>query len=246
MPVPPLKELLDAACHFGHKREKWNPHMAPYIYGVRKGIHIFDLEKTHEQLINLCEELKKLQKEGKSILFVSTKQQSTALIEELGEALGQPTVTKKWLPGLLTNWETLRKRIKYYLDLQQSFKTGEVEKYTKKEQQSLRKKLAKLDTALSGVCTMTGVPQAMFVIDAVLDNVAVREARKLNIPVFGICDSNADPDDFAAFVPANDDAVKSIALILHTVNVELGGKAPVVQEQKPEQEEGKEPSDATS
>ena len=245
MAIPSPKELLDAACHFGHKREKWNPHMAPYIYGVRKGIHIFDLEQTHELLGHLCEELKKLQKEGKPILFVSTKQQSTALIEELGEALGQPTVTKKWIPGLLTNWETLRKRIRYYLDLQHSFKTGEVEKYTKKEQLALRKKLAKLDIALSGVSSMTGVPKAMFVIDAVRDHVAVREARKLRIPVYGICDSNTDPDDFTAFVPANDDAVKSIALILHTLIEELGGKVPSAQEQKPVQEETKEPT-ATS
>ncbi len=225
MAIPSPKELLEAACHFGHKREKWNPHIAPYIYGVRKGIHIFDLEKSHEHLKKMCEELKKLQNEGKTILFVSTKQQSTAFIEEIGKALGQPIVTKKWLPGLLTNWETIRKRIKYYLDLQQSFKTGEVEKYTKKEQTYLRKQLTKLDIALSGVSSMSGVPQALFVVDAIRNRVAVLEARKLGIPVYGICDSNADPDDFTQFIPANDDAVKSIAIILTTVSEELGGAA---------------------
>ena len=225
MAIPSPKELLEAACHFGHKREKWNPHIAPYIYGVRKGIHIFDLEKSHEHLKKMCEELKKLQNEGKTILFVSTKQQSTAFIEEIGKALGQPIVTKKWLPGLLTNWETIRKRIKYYLDLQQSFKTGEVEKYTKKEQTYLRKQLTKLDIALSGVSSMSGVPQALFVVDAIRNRVAVLEARKLGIPVYGICDSNADPDDFTQFIPANDDAVKSIAIILTTVSEELGGTA---------------------
>ncbi len=230
MALPTPADLLAAACHFGHKREKWNPKIAPYLYGVRKGIHIFDLEKTHKQLTRMCEALRKLQKEGKTILFVSTKQQSTTLIEELGKALGQPTVTKKWIPGLLTNWGTLRKRIKYYLDLQQSFKTGDVEKYTKKEQLELRKKLAKLDTALAGVSGMGGVPHALFVIDAVRDHVAVLEARKLGIPVFGICDSNANPDEFAAFVPANDDAVKSIGLILETVRDELTGAAPKKQE----------------
>jgi small subunit ribosomal protein S2 len=224
MPTP--QDLLAAACHFGHKREKWNPKMAKYLFGVRRGIHIFDLEQTHAKLIRMCEELKKMHKEGKTILFVSTKQQSTALIEELGKSLNQPTVTKKWIPGLLTNWNTLRKRIKYYLDLQSSFKTGEVEKYTKKEQTELRKKLAKLDIALSGVSSMNGVPDAMFVVDAVRDHVAVLEARKLRIPVFGICDSNADPDLFAALVPCNDDAVKSIALVLETVRNELGGPAP--------------------
>ena len=223
MAIPSTKELLNAACHFGHKREKWNPKMARYIHCVRRGIHIFDLEQTEARLSLMCEHLKKMQKEGKTILFVSTKQQSTALIEELGEALGQPTVTKKWIPGLLTNWNTIRKRIKYYLDLQQSFRSGEVEKYTKKEQLNLRKELAKLDTALSGVSAMTGIPQALFVVDAVRDHVAVLEARKLGIAVFGICDSNANPDDFTAFVPANDDAVKSIGLILTTVREELGG-----------------------
>lgn len=225
MALPTHKDLLAAACHFGHKREKWNPRMAPYLYAVRKGIHIFDLEKTHQKLERMCEELKKMHKEGKTILFVSTKQQSTALIEELGKALNQPTVTKKWIPGLLTNWTTLRRRIKYYLDLQQSFKTGEIEKYTKKEQTELRKKLAKLDIALAGVSSMSGVPDAMFVVDAVRDDVAVLEARKLKIPVYGICDSNANPDMFKAFVPANDDAVKSIGLILQTVQAELGGAA---------------------
>lgn len=237
MAIPSTTELLDAACHFGHKREKWNPRMAPYIYGVRQGIHIFDLEQAHTMLASLCDELRKMQKEGKTILFVSTKQQSTAFIEELGEALGQPTVTKKWIPGLLTNWGTLRQRIKYYLDLRHSFSSGEVEKYTKKEQTALRKKLAKLDTALSGVSAMKGVPHAIFVIDAVRDNVAVREALKLKIPVYGICDSNADPDNFTAFVPANDDAVKSIALVLHTVTTELGGTVPSAKEHKPAKED---------
>ena len=223
MAIPSTKDLLEAACHFGHKREKWNPHMAPYIYGTRKGVHIFDLEKTHEHLKATCEELKKLSKEGKTILFVSTKQQSITFIEEVGKALGQPIVTKKWIPGLLTNWNTIKKRIQYYIDLQNSFKTGEVDKYTKKEQTELRKQLTKLDTALSGVSGMKGVPDAVFVIDAVLDHVAVLEARKLKIPVYGICDSNAEPDEFTQFIPANDDAVKSISLILNTVIEELGG-----------------------
>ncbi len=237
MPIPSTKELLEAACHFGHKREKWNPRMAPFIHSVRNGIHVIDLEKTHERLGKMCEQLRKLQKEGKSILFVSTKQQSTVFIEQLGKNLGQPVVTKKWIPGLLTNWATIKQRIKHYLDLQRSFQTGEVEKYTKKEQTELRKELAKLDTALSGVAGMTGVPHAMFVVDAVRDKVAVLEARKLGIPVFGICDTNADPDLFTAFVPCNDDAVQSINIILSTVAKELGTSLDVeIKEQKPAQE----------
>jgi len=222
--IPSEKDLLASACHFGHPKNKWNPQMAPYIYGVQNGIHVFDLVQTVKCLKEVCDELKKLNAEGKTILFVSTKQQSTALIEETGKVLGQPIVTKKWIPGLLTNWNNMSKRIKYYLDLQQSFRTGEVDKYTKKEQTMLRKKLTKLDAALGGVSTMDKLPDALFVIDGVRDRVAVKEARKLGLPVYGICDSNSNPDDYTGFIPANDDAVKSIDIILSTVQSALGGK----------------------
>lgn len=219
--LPSEKELLDSAVHFGHRKEKWNPKMAPFLYGVRRGIHIFDLTKTTKSLRKVCEHMKKLQMEGKTILFVSTKQQSIPMVESIARKLSQPMVTKKWIPGLLTNWSTIKRRLKYYLDLQRSFQTGEVEKYTKKEQTSLRKKLAKLDIALAGVSKMTGLPDAVFIVDAILDRVAVLEAAKLKIPLFGICDSNADPDLFTAFIPANDDAVKSLSIILSTIENEL-------------------------
>ncbi len=222
MPIPSEKTLLDHAVHFGHRKEKWNPKMAPYLYGTRKGIHIFDLAQTRQHLEDMIAALKKLQVEGKTILFVSTKQQSIPMIESLAQTLGQPMVTKKWIPGLLTNWPTMKRRIRYYLDLQRSFQTGEVEKYTKKEQTELRKKLAKLDIALAGVAKMPGLPDAVFILDAVRDRVAVAEAATLKIPLFGVCDSNADPDRFTTFVPANDDAVKSIELLLKTVEEELG------------------------
>lgn len=217
MSLPSEKDLLLSACHFGHPREKWNPKMAQYLFGVRRGIHIFDLTQTKKHLERACEELKKLQAEGKTILFVSTKQQSIPLIEDMGHVLHQPIVTKKWIPGLLTNWPTLKKRIQYYLDLRRGFQTGDVGKYTKKEQVNLRKKLAKLDIALAGVADMHGLPNALFVVDAVRDHVAVLEAKKLGIPVYGICDSNADPDEFTVCIPANDDALKSITIILATV-----------------------------
>jgi len=223
MPIPSENEMLQAACHFGHPKNKWNPKMTKFLYGVHKGVHIFDLAQSRTGLQDVCAAMSKLQKEGKTILFVSTKQQSIPFIEGIGRALNQPIVTKKWIPGLLTNWSTIKKRIKYYLDLKKSFQTGEVEKYTKKEQTSLRKEMAKLDHALGGVSTMNDRPHAMFVIDAVRDHVAVLEAIKLNIPVYGICDSNADPDMFTTCIPANDDAVKSIALILATIQEELGG-----------------------
>lgn len=220
------KDITQAACHLGHPTPKWNPKMKKYIYGSRKGVHIFDVSQTKKHLEDTCNALSKLQTEGKTVLFVSTKQQSIAYIEMFNEALGQPIVTKKWMPGLLTNWGTIKKRIKHYLDLQNSFKTGEITKYTKKEQTALRKELTKLDIALGGVSAMTSVPDAMFVIDAVRDHVAVLEARKLKIPVYGICDSNADPDLFTNCIPANDDAVKSIEYIMNTVLQAMGGSAP--------------------
>lgn len=221
MPIPSEKELLEHACHFGHPKSKWSPKIAPFLYGSRKGIHIFDLEKTRLGLIQVVDALKALQAEGKTILLVSTKQQAIPLIEDMGHKLNQPVVTKKWIPGLLTNWPTIKRRLQYYLDLRKSFQTGEVEKYTKKEQTQLRKELTKLDAALSGVATMSGLPDALFVVDAVRDHVAVMEALKLHIPIYGICDSNANPDEFTAHVPANDDAVRSIQILLDTIADEL-------------------------
>ena len=210
--------------------------MSPYIYGVRKGIHIFDLMQTHEKLKEVCAALKELHDAGKVILFASTKQQSITSVESLGKRLNQPIVTSKWMPGLLTNWNTIKKRLQYYKDLQESFRTGEIAKYTKKEQTMLRKKLTKLDTALAGVAHMTSVPDALFVVDAVHNHVAVCEALTLKIPVYGICDSNANPDEFTNFVPANDDAVKSIELILKTIEEELlmgkGKESQQIDEQK--------------
>lgn len=232
MAIPSEKELVQAACHFGHRKEKWNPKMKQYLFGVRRGVHIFDIAKTRKALEKTCSELKALQKTGKTILFVSTKLQSLQPIEELSRATGQPVVTKKWVPGLLTNWTTLKHRIRYYLDLQNSFRTGEIEKYTKKEQTQKRKELAKLDAALSGVAGMTGLPDAMFVVDAVRDRVAVLEARKIGLPVYGICDSNADPDAFKVFIPANDDAVRSIALVLRTIQTELAADKAAKNEDK--------------
>jgi small subunit ribosomal protein S2 len=232
MPIPSESELLEHACHFGHPQSKWNPKIAPYLYGTRKGIHIFDLSQTRQGLIDVVDALKALQSAGKTVLFVSTKQQSIPLIEDIGHKLNQPIVTKKWIPGLLTNWPTIKRRLDYYLDLRRGFQTGDVEKYTKKEQTQLRKELTKLDAALSGVAAMHGLPDALFVVDAVRDHVAVLEAKKLGIPVYGICDSNADPDELTACIPANDDAVRSIQILLDTILHELeGARAKKQQEQ---------------
>jgi small subunit ribosomal protein S2 len=224
MPIPTEEELLKAGCHIGHRAQKWNPKMKTFLYGTQRGVHVFDLTKTHEQLRRVCEELQRLSREGKTILFVSTKLLSTSALEEIGRSTGCPVVTRKWIPGLLTNWRTISRRIKYYLDLQESFRTRETEKYTKKEQLKLRKKLTKLENALSGVSGMTGLPDALFVVDAIRDGIAVREAKTMGIPVYGICDSNADPHAFTIPIPANDDAVHSVRLILETVKGALASK----------------------
>lgn len=221
MAIPSTKDLVAAACHFGHRKEKWNPKMKKHLFGIRRGVHVFDLEQTHEALVRCIDEMKALQKSGKTILFVSTKLQALNPIENISRTLGQPVVTKKWVPGLLTNWTTMKNRIRHYLDLQQSFKTGDIEKYTKKEQTMYRKELAKLDASFAGVANMKGMPDAVFIVDAVRDHVAVLEARKLGIPVYGICDSNADPDNFRVYIPANDDAIKSIQLILGAIESAL-------------------------
>lgn len=227
------KDLVNAACHLGHPRPKWNPKMAKYIYGIRRNVHIFDITKTLDGLNRVADIMSKLQSEGKSVLFISTKQQSIPYIEMFHEALSQPIVTKKWMPGLLTNWQTVKKRVKKYLDLQNSFKTGEISKYTKKEQTALRKEMMKLDIALGGVSSMSTTPDAVFVIDAARDHVAVMEANKLGIPVYGICDTNADPDLFTECIPANDDAVKSIELIMNTILEAMGGTAPAKKKPEP-------------
>lgn len=224
MPIPTEEELLKAACHIGHRKDKWNPKIAPYLFGERNGVHIFDLTQTREHLEKVCAALRDLQKRGKVVLIVSTKQQSTLYIEALGKAFHQPFVTRKWIPGLLTNWSTIKRRLQYYLDLKQSFQTGEVEKYTKKEQVKLRKELNKLEAAFSGIVGMQRPPDALLIVDAVHDHVAVLEARTLKIPIYGICDSNANPMEFTLCIPANDDAVKSIEMILKTIEREVLGE----------------------
>ena len=236
MTIPSEEDLLKAACHIGHKSRKWNPKMKPFIYGVRKGVHIFDLSKTRTQLEKVCQALQELQSAGKTILFVSTKQHSTHLLEEIKQKTSHPIVTKKWMPGLLTNWKTIGRRIKYYQELQESFRTGEIDKYTKKEINSLRKQLAKLDAALGGVSDMNGMPNAVFVVDAVRDIIAVKEAHSMHIPVFGICDSIGDPDHFSIPIPANDDAIRSVSLLLTTVLQSLE-EAPTSQKEEEIREE---------
>lgn len=209
-----LKEMAENAVHFGHPTSRWNPKMKAYIYGARHGIHIFDLKKTAEHLVTAMEFLAKMAKEGKEILFVGTKQQCRRLLFEIKEETGMPIVTDKWIPGLLTNFKTIKERIDYFKKLKEDDAKGLLSKYTKKEQMNLRKKIQILSMSLSGVENMRGKPDVVFVADIVRDHIAVTEARKLKIPVVGIVDTNADPDKVDYAIPANDDAIKSLEYIL--------------------------------
>jgi len=219
-----LQEMVKHAVHFGHPTHKWNPKMKPYLYGKRHGIHIFDLKKTAEALVRALDFLANAKRANKTILFVGTKQQSHLLLQDLHQTTKMPIVTDKWIPGLLTNFKTIKKRIDYFKDLKEQDRKGGFEKYTKKEQGKLRKKIQDLSASLSGVENMSEVPDVLFVSDIVRDNIAVKEARRLHIPVVAIVDSNGDPDIVDYPIPGNDDAMKSLEYILSFVKEALVAK----------------------
>lgn len=212
-----LKAMLDAGCHFGHKTSKWNPKMMRYIYTKKEGIHIFDLVKTYQALMKVVEFLKAAAKEGKTILFVSTKLQAIRFVDEAAKRCGCPYITRKWMPGILTNFDTIKKRIKYFKDLKHQRDSGEWEKYTKKERLELGRILEKLEDAFSGVEEMLRLPDVVIVFDALHDSLALREAKRLSMPTIGVCDSNADPDLVTYPIPGNDDAVKSLKYFIDTI-----------------------------
>lgn len=219
-----LKDMVKHAVHFGHPTYKWNPKMKPYLYGKRHGIHIFDLQKTSKLLLKALDFLANAARANKTILFVGTKQQSHPFLQDIHKTTKHPIVTDKWIPGLLTNFKTIKQRIKYFKDLKDADRTGGLDKYTKKEASKLRKKIQDLSASLSGVEDMEGIPDVVFVVDIVRDNIAVREARRLKLPVIAIVDSNADPDLVDFPIPANDDAIKSLEYILGFVKEAVTSK----------------------
>lgn len=219
--------MLEAACHFGHRVSKWNPKMRRYLYGEREGVHIIDLTKTYEQLQKALEFLKDQVSKGKTVLIVCTKLQAKKLIEQAGLETGMPYVSIKWIPGLLTNYPTIRKRIRYLHDLKSDEAIGGFDKYTKKEALELRKTIQKLESALGGVKDMMKLPDVVVLFDSVRDKNPLNEANRLKIPIVGICDSNADPDTLTIPIPGNDDAVKSLEFFITKVKEAiLEGKAP--------------------
>ena len=227
-----VASLIDAGVHFGHQTRRWNPKMKPYIFTSRKGIHIIDLKQTLIEMDQSYSFVKALAEKKRNILFVGTKKQAQEPIQSAAERCEMPYVNNRWLGGMLTNFETIRSRVVHMEELEAMEEDGRMAVLPKKEQILLRKKLAKLQANLNGVRNMTAIPQAVFVVDTKREEIAVAEARRLNIPVIGILDTNADPDEVTFGIPGNDDAIRSVGLIVNCIAdaVVAGAKAEIVGE----------------
>ena len=206
--------LLEAGAHFGHLKSKWNPAMAPYIFMERNGIHIIDLHKTAAMTETAAEALKQIAKGGKKILFVSTKKQLKEIVAEKAQSVGMPYVIERWPGGMLTNFPTIRKAVKKMATIDRLIADGTYSNLSKREVLQITRQRAKLDKNLGSIADLTRLPAAIFVIDVLKENIAVHEANRLGIPVFGIVDTNSNPNDIDFVIPANDDATKSVDLIL--------------------------------
>ena len=209
-----LADLLAAGLHFGHKTSKWNPKMKPYIYGVKQGIHIIDLTKTQEQLERALAFITKEVAAGKNILLVGTKDQVKEPLRQVAESTGMPYVTEHWLGGTLTNFFIIKNSIRKYKDIIDKKRTGQLSKYTKKEQLEFDRELAKLEVGVGGLVNLIKVPDIIFIWDIKKEKTALSEALKRRIPIVAICDTNTDPTGIAYPIPANDDATKGVKLIL--------------------------------
>ena len=210
-----FQELLDAGVHFGHLARKWNPKMAPYIFDQKNGIHIIDLHKTIVKIDEAAEEMKMLAKSGRKILFVATKKQAKDIVSEKATAVGMPSVTERWAGGMLTNFPTIRKAIKKMSTIDKMKEDGTFEKLAKRERLQVDRQRAKLEKNLGSIRDMSRLPSAIFVIDVQKEANAVREANRLNIPVFAMVDTCCDPTPVDYVIPANDDAAKSIECIMN-------------------------------
>ena len=206
--------LLQAGCHFGHLKRKWNPAMAPYIFMERNGIHIIDLHKTVAKIDEAAEALKQIAKSGKKILFVATKKQTKEVIAEKATSVNMPYVTERWPGGMLTNFPTIRKAVKKMANIDKLTNDGTFSNLSKREILQISRQRAKLEKNLGSIADLTKLPAALFVVDVCKEHIAVKEAQRLGIPVFGIVDTNSDPNVVDYIIPANDDANKSIEVIL--------------------------------
>ena len=208
-----MKQLLEAGVHFGHQTRRWNPKMADYIFGDRNGIHIIDLRQTLVELNGAEDYVQKLVADGGVVLFVGTKKQAQAALEAAAQRADMPYVSNRWLGGMLTNFHTTHKRILYMKELERMDASGDMEALPKKERIRLRREMGKLENNLGGIRDLASTPDAIFVVDIKLEEIAVREARKLGIPIIAVVDSNCDPDPIDYVIPGNDDAIRSTELL---------------------------------
>lgn len=214
MPRTDFKELLDAGVHFGHLKRKWNPAMAPYIFMERNGIHIIDLEKTIVKIDEAASAMKQIARSGKKILFVATKKQAKEIVAEKVKQVNMPYVTERWPGGMLTNFPTIRKAVKKMGAIDKMTTDGTFSNLSKRERLQVTRQRAKLEKTLGSIIDLTRLPSALFIVDVCKERIAVREAKRLGIPVFAMVDTNSDPTNIDFPIPANDDASKSISLII--------------------------------
>lgn len=212
-----LQQLLEAGCHFGHQTRRWNPSMKKYIYGDRDGVHIFDLAQTKAGLDKALEFLKQAKKDGKVILFVGTKRQAQETVKKVATEVGMPYLVQRWPGGILTNFEQLHKSVRRLQSQKEQREKGELKKYTKREQLLIDRDILQLEKVFGGVQELTKVPDVLFVVDSHREEVAVREAKRMNVPVVAMVDTNGNPSLVDYVIPTNDDAIKAIELILDAV-----------------------------
>ncbi len=215
--LPSTGEMLKLGVHFGHKSSRWNAKMKPYIFTVRNNVHIIDLEKSREEFKKALEFIQKIKEKKEIILFVGTKIAASEITRESAEECKMPYVDKRWIGGTLTNFKIISKRLEHFQDLEKKKETNELKKYTKKEQHEFDVELQKLEKQFGGIKKMTKLPDALLVIDSHNEKLAIKEARMKNIPIVGLCDTNADPTIVNYPIPANDDAISSLKLILETI-----------------------------
>ena len=213
MPTASMIELLEAGVHFGHQTQRWNPKMKPYIYGARNGIYVIDLRKTTDLLDEAYNLVRDFAAKGKNVLFVGTKKQAAEVVAEEAKRSGAYYINRRWLGGMLTNFETIRGRVNKLKEMEEFINNGYIDKLPKKEVAQLNRQLSKLSKTLGGIKEMRGLPELIFVVDQDKEDIAIKEANKLGIPVICLADTNANPDGINYIIPGNDDAIRSIKLI---------------------------------
>ncbi|HSY75570.1 MAG TPA: 30S ribosomal protein S2 [Bacteroidia bacterium] len=217
MPRTSFDALLEAGAHFGHLKRKWNPNIAPYVFGEKNGIHIIDLNKTLVKLEEAANAMKQIAKSGRTILFVATKKQAKNIVSERIKEVGMPCITERWTGGMLTNFATIRRSVRKMSDMNKMASDGTIEALSKKEKLQLSRQREKMEHQLGSIANMTRLPAAVFVVDITKEHIAISEAHKLNIPTFAIVDTNSDPNKVEFAIPANDDSSTSIRIVIDTL-----------------------------